>query len=100
MNIVLEDAGIQQVTSRTEGWLVGMQLVGLSLQGRTTPSPSVDLLEEASGKQGYILDYLTEEVLRLHPNLSAAHLDPLATLGSSVWCVPPPAMDPPITGVP
>ena len=45
-----------------------MQLVGLSLQGRSTPSPSVDLLEEASGKQGYILDYLTEEVLRLQPD--------------------------------
>ncbi len=65
MHIVLDDAAIQQVTSRTEGWLVGMQLVGLSLQGRTTLSPSVDLLEEASGQQGYILDYLTEEVLRL-----------------------------------
>jgi LuxR family maltose regulon positive regulatory protein len=67
MNIVLEDAAIQQVTSRTEGWLVGMQLVGLSLQGRSTHSPSVDLLEVASGKHGYILDYLTEEVLRLQP---------------------------------
>ncbi len=44
-----------------------MQLVGLSLQGRSTPSLSVDLLEEASGKQDYILDYLTEEVLRLQP---------------------------------
>ena len=65
MNIVLEDAAIQQVTNRTEGWLVGMQLVGLALQGRTTYTPSVDLLEEASGQQGYILDYLTEEVLRL-----------------------------------
>jgi len=67
MNVVLEDAAIQQVTSRTEGWLVGIQLVGLSLQGRTSPSPSVDLLEEASGRQVYILDYLTEEVLRLQP---------------------------------
>ena len=67
MNIVLEDAAIQQVNSRTEGWLVGMQLVGLSLRGRTAHNPSVGLLKEASGKQAYILDYLTEEVLRLQP---------------------------------
>src|SRR5262249_15472507 len=67
MNIVLEDAAIQQVTSRTEGWLAGMQLVGLSLHGRTTNSSSIDLLDEARGKQAYILDYLTEEVLRIQP---------------------------------
>ncbi len=67
MNIVLEDAAIQLITSRTEGWLAGMQLVGLSLHGRTTHSSSVDLLEEVSGKQAHILDFLTEEVLRFQP---------------------------------
>jgi LuxR family maltose regulon positive regulatory protein len=55
---------IQEVTARTEGWLVGLQLLGLSLQGQVVPG---DLLEEVSGNQHYILDYLMEEVLRRMP---------------------------------
>jgi len=31
MGIQLPDETIQQVTARTEGWLVGLQLLGLSL---------------------------------------------------------------------
>ncbi|MFL5586413.1 MAG: LuxR family transcriptional regulator, partial [Ktedonobacteraceae bacterium] len=56
---------IQEVTARTEGWLVGLQLLGLSLQVHTAPT---DLLEEVSGSQHYILDYLMEEVLRRLPS--------------------------------
>ncbi|HEY4034228.1 MAG TPA: LuxR C-terminal-related transcriptional regulator [Ktedonobacteraceae bacterium] len=52
---------IQEVTARTEGWLVGLQLLGLSLQEH--PDPAL-LLEEVNGNQREILDYLTEEVLR------------------------------------
>ena len=52
---------IQKVTARTEGWLVGLQLLGLYLQGHTAPD---DLLDEVSGKQHYVLDYLMEEVLQ------------------------------------
>jgi len=55
---------IQEVTARTEGWLVGLQLLGLSLQGHTNPS---DLLDGVNGSQRYILDYLMEEVLRRLP---------------------------------
>ena len=58
------DQTIQEVTIRTEGWLVGLQLLGLSLPERADP---LTLLEEASGNQRYILDYLTEEVLRRQP---------------------------------
>ena len=49
---------------RTEGWLVGLQLLGLSLPDRVNPT---SLLKEISGDQRYILDYLTEEVLRRQP---------------------------------
>ncbi|MFL5658751.1 MAG: LuxR C-terminal-related transcriptional regulator [Ktedonobacteraceae bacterium] len=55
---------VGEVTARTEGWLVGLQLVGLSLQGHTDP---VDLLHEVSGRERYILDYLLEEVLQRQP---------------------------------
>lgn len=53
-----------QVIQRTEGWLVGMQLLGHSLRGQSDPSR---LLEQMNGTQEYILDYFTEEVLRSQP---------------------------------
>jgi len=60
MGVQLSDETIQEVTVRTEGWLVALQLLGLSLQGYANPG---NLLEEVSGDQRYILDYLTDEVL-------------------------------------
>lgn len=64
MGIQLPGNIVQKVTTRTEGWLVGLQLLGLSLQGDTA---SDDLLNEVRGSQRYILDYLIEEVLRRQP---------------------------------
>src|SRR5690242_16259991 len=64
MGTELPDDTIQEVTARTEGWLVGLQLLALSLQGRADPTT---LLEETCGNQSYILDYLTQEVLRQQP---------------------------------
>jgi LuxR family maltose regulon positive regulatory protein len=64
MGLQLPEETVQEVTARTEGWLVGLQLLGLSLH---EPTHSVTLLEEISGDQRYILDYLTEEVLRKQP---------------------------------
>jgi len=61
MGIQLPDETTQEIRNRTEGWLVGLQLLGLSLPERVDP---LTLLEEVSGDQRYILDYLTEEVLR------------------------------------
>ena len=63
MHVDLPEHELAAVEKRTEGWLVGLQLVGLSLQGRPSSTSSRDLLEEISGQHGYILDYLTEEVL-------------------------------------
>ncbi len=62
--IQLPEETIETVTAQTEGWLVGLQLLGFSLSGPVNP---VTLLEEARGNQRYILDYLTEEVLRRQP---------------------------------
>jgi ATP/maltotriose-dependent transcriptional regulator MalT len=67
LSIDLADKELEVVESRTEGWLVGLQLVGLSLQGRVEGTAPNDFFEEVSGQQSYILDYLTEEVLRLQP---------------------------------
>jgi len=61
IDLQLPDETIQQVATRTEGWLVGLQLLRLSLPKSVDP---LALLQEVGGKQRYILDYLTEEVLR------------------------------------
>src|SRR5712692_505022 len=59
LTIQIPEDVVEQVANRTEGWLAGLQLVALSLQGRGSLG---DLLEEASGSQRYIFDYLIEEV--------------------------------------
>jgi LuxR family transcriptional regulator, maltose regulon positive regulatory protein len=64
MGVQLPDETVQEVTNRTEGWLVGLHLLGLSLDGRIDPAT---LLEQVSGEQRYILDYLTEVVLQRQP---------------------------------
>ena len=46
MGIQLPGDIIQEVTARTEGWLVGLQLLGLSLQGHIDPA---NLLDEVNG---------------------------------------------------
>jgi LuxR family maltose regulon positive regulatory protein len=63
VGIQLPDEVIQEVRNRTEGWLVGLQLLGLSLP-RADP---LTFLKEVSGDQRYILDYLTQEVLQRQP---------------------------------
>ncbi len=60
MGIALSREQAQEVTARTEGWLVGLQMVGLSLHGNAEPQTLLDAL---SGSQRYILDYLVDEVL-------------------------------------
>jgi ATP/maltotriose-dependent transcriptional regulator MalT len=37
MGIHLDLHEVEQVTARTEGWVMGLQLVGLSLRGQSTP---------------------------------------------------------------
>ena len=64
VGLQLPDEQIQQVTSRLEGWVAGLQLLSLSLSDQTNAET---LLEEISGDQRYILDYLTEEVLLQQP---------------------------------
>ena len=49
---------------RTEGWVAGLQLAALSLEGRRDV---VGFVEEFSGSHRYVLDYLTEEVLDRQP---------------------------------
>lgn len=46
----------------TEGWVSGLQMAGLSLQGRD-PAAISTLIADLTGSNRFILDYLSEEVL-------------------------------------
>ncbi len=56
---------VQVLQDRTEGWITGLQLAALSLQGRENPA---DLIHAFGGGHDYIVDYLIEEVLERQPD--------------------------------
>ncbi len=60
MGLALSQGAIRRLTERTEGWITGLQLAALSLQGR---SDAEQFVESFSGSHRYIVDYLVEEVL-------------------------------------
>jgi LuxR family transcriptional regulator, maltose regulon positive regulatory protein len=60
----LPDAAVAALAARTEGWVAGLQLAALSLQGHGDPAGFV---ASFSGSHRYVLDYLTEEVLARQP---------------------------------
>lgn len=61
MRIPLSETNLSLLEERTEGWVAGLQLAGLSMQGRDNPSVVITSL---SGSHRHILSYLTEEVLK------------------------------------
>jgi LuxR family maltose regulon positive regulatory protein len=60
MGLDLPTDAITALESRTEGWVAGLQLAGLSLRGRTDIST---FLAAFTGSHRFVLDYLSEEVL-------------------------------------
>ncbi|HMN30846.1 MAG TPA: AAA family ATPase, partial [Caldilineaceae bacterium] len=61
LQIELTSADLQALEQRTEGWITGLQLVALSMDGR----PDLPQFVAAfTGSHAYIVDYLSEEVLQ------------------------------------
>jgi LuxR family maltose regulon positive regulatory protein len=60
MGVGLQPGEIAILKDRTEGWLVGLQLVALSLRGQTDP---VGFIHSLKGDNRYVGDYLVDEVL-------------------------------------
>jgi LuxR family maltose regulon positive regulatory protein len=56
----LTRAAIEALTAKTEGWVAGLRLAGLSLQAHDDADAFVAAF---SGSHRYVLDYLAEEVL-------------------------------------
>lgn len=64
MNLGLSGRDIAILESRTEGWVAGLQLAALSMQGR---SDIPGFIKAFAGDNRLIVDYLAEEVLNLQP---------------------------------
>ncbi len=64
MGLSLSKTDIAVLEDKTEGWIVGLQLAGLSLRERENPSGFIASL---SGSHRFILSYLTEQVISQQP---------------------------------
>ncbi len=64
MKLGLSKEDIATMKSRTEGWVAGLQLAALSMQGRSDIS---NFINDFAGDDRHIVDYLAEEVLNLQP---------------------------------
>lgn len=60
MGLKLSQEDINVLENQTEGWIVGLQLLAISMQGRDDTN---GLIKSISGSHHFILDYLIEEVL-------------------------------------
>ena len=60
MDVDLLPEDVASLEARTEGWIAGLQLAGLHLQGRADPAEAV---RSFAGSHKFVLDYLLEEVL-------------------------------------
>jgi len=64
MGLSLSAADIAALENRTEGWITGLQLAALSMQG----NPDISgFIQAFAGDHRYIVDYLVEEVLQRQP---------------------------------
>jgi LuxR family maltose regulon positive regulatory protein len=60
---------VEALGARTEGWIAGLQLAALALQGlgsRGSQDPA-DFVRQFSGSDRYVIDYLVDEVLQRQP---------------------------------
>lgn len=62
LNLSAED--IAALEARTEGWITGLQLAAISMQGR---ADTTNFIKAFTGSHRFVLDYLVEEVLQRQP---------------------------------
>jgi LuxR family maltose regulon positive regulatory protein len=64
MELDLSDGDIDALEARTEGWIAGLQMAALSMQGREDIPRFVQAF---TGSHRFVVDYLVEEVLQRQP---------------------------------
>ena len=67
MGLDLSEEDLAALETRTEGWIAGLQLAGLSMQGFDRGNDLSNFVKRFTGSDRYIQDYLTDEVLRQRP---------------------------------
>ncbi len=71
MGLGLAAADLTALETRTEGWIAGLQMAALSMQGRADVAGFVQAF---TGSHRYIIDYLVEEVLLRQPEVVRSFL--------------------------
>jgi LuxR family transcriptional regulator, maltose regulon positive regulatory protein len=79
MGLNLSEANVAALESRTEGWIAGLQLAALSIQGRGDVG---SFIQAFTGSHRFVLDYLVEEVLQHQPEQIRSFLLQTAILDS------------------
>lgn len=77
MGLPLTHDQVAALEARTEGWVAGLQLAGLSLRG---VDDATVFVQDFTGSHRFVLDYLVEEVLRRQPDDVRAFLLDTAVL--------------------
>jgi LuxR family maltose regulon positive regulatory protein len=76
LDLTLEE--ISLLEQRTEGWVVGLVLAALSIQGRRNKG---EFIAAFSGSHQYVLEYLLEEVINQRPQVQREFLLKTSILG-------------------
>ena len=64
MGLRLSEEDIAALETRTEGWIAGLRLAAISIQGH---KDATSFIESFTGSHRFVLDYLVEEVLEQQP---------------------------------
>ncbi len=65
LKLSIDETAIEKLFSKTEGWIAGLQLAVLSLQNHNDPA---SFINDFSGSNLYIMEYLIDEVLNKQNN--------------------------------
>jgi LuxR family maltose regulon positive regulatory protein len=66
MGLKISEENITALETRTEGWIAGLQLAALSMQGQQDTASFIDSF---TGSHHFVMDYLVEEVLQRQPDI-------------------------------
>lgn len=64
MGLKLSEEHVDALEGRTEGWIAGLHLVALSMQGQ---KDTASFIQSFTGSHQFVMDYLLEEVLQQQP---------------------------------
>lgn len=64
MGLNISTADVAALEARTEGWIAGLQLAAISMQGQRD---TTTFIQSFTGSHRFVMDYLVEEVLHQQP---------------------------------